>query len=541
MAKQWIGTGSSVDDAVLKGLKELKLSRENVIVSVLEERTSGLLSMMGFKRVRVRLSEKVAGQPAPNPNQGRIRDRNEHRHGGHRERSGGDRDRNERSDRGDRNDRGDRDRNDRDRNERRPGGGRHGQNQNQNRRPADSEARGDQSRGNDSRDARDSNRDNRDARDNRGNDNRDTRDNAPRDGNRANDARDNRGNDNRGNEGRGQRGGNRDRGEGRSGGRSQRGDNRDNRDNRGGDNRRQRFQPQQRPPHQPPQAAPASQASQPTPMARLEATASLSEDERALVEEFTQAQPAQETQSYKESGDFHAPASETAEERDDIETDNAAVDAEMEADADQDDVDDEESSDIEIVAKSPQAAPAPSQSSRAKSAPVNPADLLTQFKTMTGWDDLAWTIQEVPGRRLKIELATSRSAQLMGRQGEGIDAFEYLFNLIFSRRWEGAPYAVFSIAGESNEAESFGAAQPALAPEPVESVENTEAQNETIIRAAKAAAAEVRRSGRMFRLDPMESNARRLVHQTLAEEPGIETASEGEGPFRKVVVKPKKK
>ena len=37
----------------------------------------------------------------------------------------------------------------------------------------------------------------------------------------------------------------------------------------------------------------------------------------------------------------------------------------------------------------------------------------------------------------------------------------------------------------------------------------------------------------------MDSWARRLVHQTLANEPDLETFSEGEGQWRKVVVRPR--
>ncbi len=55
---------------------------------------------------------------------------------------------------------------------------------------------------------------------------------------------------------------------------------------------------------------------------------------------------------------------------------------------------------------------------------------------------------------------------------------------------------------------------------------------------ARAAAEEVRRSGAPRRLPRMNPADRRLIHVTLAEEPGVSTESEGEGVFKTVVVHP---
>jgi spoIIIJ-associated protein len=55
---------------------------------------------------------------------------------------------------------------------------------------------------------------------------------------------------------------------------------------------------------------------------------------------------------------------------------------------------------------------------------------------------------------------------------------------------------------------------------------------------ARAAAEEVRRSGEPKRLPRMNPADRRLIHVTLAEEPGVTTASDGEGYLKTVVVHP---
>jgi predicted RNA-binding protein Jag len=53
---EWTGGAPSLDEAVGRGLRRLGLEREQVRVEVLEEKSSGLLSMMDFRRVKVRLT-----------------------------------------------------------------------------------------------------------------------------------------------------------------------------------------------------------------------------------------------------------------------------------------------------------------------------------------------------------------------------------------------------------------------------------------------------------------------------------------------------
>lgn len=55
---------------------------------------------------------------------------------------------------------------------------------------------------------------------------------------------------------------------------------------------------------------------------------------------------------------------------------------------------------------------------------------------------------------------------------------------------------------------------------------------------ARAAAEKVRETKIPFRLNPMDSRERRIVHLSLADASGIRTESEGEGEFRKVVIHP---
>ncbi|MFQ5457727.1 MAG: protein jag, partial [Myxococcota bacterium] len=55
---------------------------------------------------------------------------------------------------------------------------------------------------------------------------------------------------------------------------------------------------------------------------------------------------------------------------------------------------------------------------------------------------------------------------------------------------------------------------------------------------ARDLAEKVRASGEPERLAPMNSYDRRIVHMALRESPGIATESDGEGPYKRVVIRP---
>ena len=55
---------------------------------------------------------------------------------------------------------------------------------------------------------------------------------------------------------------------------------------------------------------------------------------------------------------------------------------------------------------------------------------------------------------------------------------------------------------------------------------------------AQRIASQVQRSGRSETLEPMAPDERRIIHLTLADDPGVETASRGRGLFKRVTVSP---
>ena len=68
-----------------------------------------------------------------------------------------------------------------------------------------------------------------------------------------------------------------------------------------------------------------------------------------------------------------------------------------------------------------------------------------------------------------------------------------------------------------------------------------EKRQEALKRMALSVAQKVKFSGEPQTLPPMSSFERRAIHLTLAEDPEVETASEGEGRMRRIAVKPKAK
>ena len=64
-------------------------------------------------------------------------------------------------------------------------------------------------------------------------------------------------------------------------------------------------------------------------------------------------------------------------------------------------------------------------------------------------------------------------------------------------------------------------------------------QENRILLMAKKAAEQVKKSGKVYRFYPMPARERRLIHISLKNNSDVETFSEGDGGFRKVVIKPK--
>ena len=128
------------------------------------------------------------------------------------------------------------------------------------------------------------------------------------------------------------------------------------------------------------------------------------------------------------------------------------------------------------------------------------------------------TIDEYEGDEgeLILDITGDDLAVLIGRHGKTLDALQFLISAITVRK--------------------IGFRFPVIVD--VESYKNRQRQKlESLARSsAKKAAAQ----GRSVKLRPMTPYERRIIHVALRDDPRVETASEGEGAARHVVVVPVK-
>ncbi|HEY5562243.1 MAG TPA: RNA-binding cell elongation regulator Jag/EloR [Clostridiaceae bacterium] len=118
---------------------------------------------------------------------------------------------------------------------------------------------------------------------------------------------------------------------------------------------------------------------------------------------------------------------------------------------------------------------------------------------------------------IKIDINGINMGILIGYRGETLDSLQYLLSLIVNKGHEGEYRRV------------------------VLDTENYRLKREeTLRRLAEKVAYRVRRSGRYVKLEPMNPYERRIIHFALQEDPNVETYSEGEEPYRRVVVDLKK-
>jgi spoIIIJ-associated protein len=141
--------------------------------------------------------------------------------------------------------------------------------------------------------------------------------------------------------------------------------------------------------------------------------------------------------------------------------------------------------------------------------------LLNQWKILLGWEDLSWTVRNGETGDIALVLDAASGEKLQKAGDHAVEALQHLLNAVRSKSDRGCPRVFLEVEGQA------------------------EMDERRIIEEAHNAAAEVKRTGEPFRMAPMDSRDRRLVHQALANSPDVETASEGEGQWRKVVVRPK--
>ena len=112
-----------------------------------------------------------------------------------------------------------------------------------------------------------------------------------------------------------------------------------------------------------------------------------------------------------------------------------------------------------------------------------------------------------------LEVQTEESGRLIGRQGQTLADLQYITNRMLFQQDANVPKAMVDVSGYR------AAARDAL------------------VKKAKDAAEKVRRWGDVVELEPMTAFDRRIVHQALKDDPGVETKSVPvEGTERKAIL-----
>ena len=114
--------------------------------------------------------------------------------------------------------------------------------------------------------------------------------------------------------------------------------------------------------------------------------------------------------------------------------------------------------------------------------------------------------------QMRMQLSGENMSILIGRRGETLDALQYLTSLNVNRDRE--EYLRVSLDTENYRAK------------------REEALRKLAVRMANRA----KKSGRRVALEPMNPNERRILHSALQNDPEVTTHSEGEEPYRRVII-----
>lgn len=115
---------------------------------------------------------------------------------------------------------------------------------------------------------------------------------------------------------------------------------------------------------------------------------------------------------------------------------------------------------------------------------------------------------------LYINLAGPKMGVIIGRRGQTLDSLQYLVSLVVNKDKERDNFVKVILDTE----------------------DYRKKREETLQRLARRLADRVQKTGKNVELEPMNPYERRIIHSTLQEFEGITTFSEGEEPYRKVII-----
>ena len=148
---------------------------------------------------------------------------------------------------------------------------------------------------------------------------------------------------------------------------------------------------------------------------------------------------------------------------------------------------------------------------------VEEHEALTFLKDITGKMGLDLNFSARVGEDLVyVEMSGKDSRTVIGKRGQTLDAIQYLTSLVVNREKE--KYTKVVVDAENYRAK----------------------REKTLEHLANRLAAKVIKTRKHIRLEPMNPYERKVIHATLQKNPNITTRSEGEEPYRRVVIELKK-
>ena len=142
-------------------------------------------------------------------------------------------------------------------------------------------------------------------------------------------------------------------------------------------------------------------------------------------------------------------------------------------------------------------------------------EILTQLLQKMGETCTIQGLQELNQVNLIIE--GEDAGLLIGKQGQTLEALQYLVTKILSKQTKKKPRVVIDI-------ESY-----------------RERHKQSLIDMAVKQGAKAKRIGKPVTLNPMNAHDRRIVHLALQQDKDIKTKSRGEGLYKKIIIYPVKK
>jgi spoIIIJ-associated protein len=115
--------------------------------------------------------------------------------------------------------------------------------------------------------------------------------------------------------------------------------------------------------------------------------------------------------------------------------------------------------------------------------------------------------------QIMVKLSGQNMGLVIGRRGETLDALQYITNLAVNKSRSDCKRII------------------------IDTEEYRSKREETLRKLAKRLANKVQRTKKSIVLEPMNPYERRIIHSTLQNHPYVTTHSEGEEPYRKVVIK----